>query len=208
MPEYIQVAGKSKIYIGFPEDDYATVEKIGEQMNDTQLTVNTVFHKVPGDAHGGPEGPEIESQILGQTVTGQLNLSRFDPEVRRKIERHNLFTRDGAVAESEIGALTHRDRSFRVLIFPSRENLIGVGNAGFGATATDDYFARNFVCCTFETPIAIGVGTKFSQLQLSFTAHRAPEGHAVYTRSGSPYEPDEGIIWDYDLTGSPHEPTP
>lgn len=206
MADYIQIAGKSEIFIGFPSDEFATVEKIGEQINDTQLAVNPILHRVPGDAHGGPEGDGIEEQLLGFTVEGQLDLSKWDPEVKRKIERFNLLTRDGAIADSQIGALLRRDRSFRVLIYPAKSNPIGATNAGFGAAETDDYFARNFVCCIIDKPIVLGQGTKFSQLRFSFTAHRAPAGHAIYTKSGAVYTSDQGIVWDRDLTGSPYEP--
>lgn len=196
--EYIQIAGKSNIYIGFPSDSYAALVKVGEQINDTQLAVQHVYHKVPGDRHGGPEGPEIERQLLGKIVTGELNLSRWDQEVRRKIERANAMANDGALAQSEIGSLILRDRSYRILVDPTRTNAIALTEAGAGAVDGDDYFVRNFVCCTIDTPIACGQGTKFSMLRFSFTAHRAPDGHAL-----APSDPNEGLIWNRDRTGIP-----
>ena len=196
--EYIQIAGKSNIYIGFPADSYAALVKVGEQTSDTQLAVQHIKHKVPGDRHGGPEGPPIEEQILGMVITGELNLSRWDQEVRRKIERFNAMATDGAIAQSEIGSLLLRDRSFRILIDPTKTNAIALSEAGAGAAEDDDYFVRNFVCCTIDTPIACGQGTKFSSLRFSFTAHRAPEGHPL-----APEDPNDGLIWNRDRTGIP-----
>lgn len=195
---YIQVAGKSDLLIGFPDDDYATLHRIGEQMDDTRLTVEHVMHDVPGDSQGGPQGDPIEQQILALRVRGVLNLSKWDPEVRDLIFRHNSMASIGSFADSEIGALQLRDRSYRIVISPSKENLIpaldlfGVASQFAGL----DYFFWNFPCCTLSSPVETGQGTKFSALQFSFRAWRVPEGHTL-----APSDPTEGLIWNKDNTG-------
>jgi hypothetical protein len=189
MAEYIQVAGKSDLYVGFPSNSYATLLKIGEQMDDTQLDVEQIFHDVPGDRHGGPQGRPIERQILGMTVRGQFNLSRWDPEVRRLIIQHNAMSKEGSISDSEIGALVLRDRSFRICIVPSRDNIIGAGLQDAGK----DYFFYNFPCCCVTGAIATGQGTKFSTLRFAFEAFRVPTGHPL-----APTNPAEGLIWNRD----------
>lgn len=196
--EYIQVPGKCNVYIGYPSDSYAALEKVGENINETQLAVEPIMHNVAGDQHGGQEGAPIEMQALGYRVRGQLQLSKWNPEVRRKIERHNLYATDGAVLDSEIGSLLLRDRSFRILLKPAKDNPILLADAGAGAVANDDYFVRNFVCCTIESAIACGVGTKFSVLSFAFTAHRAPDDHPL-----APAANGSGLIWNYNETGIP-----
>jgi len=191
MAEYIQVAGKSNIYVGFPGNNYATLLKIGEQMDDTQLEVEQIFHDVPGDRHGGPQGRPIERQILGMSVRGQLNLSRWDPEVRRLIIQHNAMTKEGSISDSEIGALILRDRSFRICIAPSRANLIPAPLADVGK----DYFYYNFPCCCILGAIGTGQGTKFSALRFTFEAYRVPDGHPL-----APSNPAEGLVWNRDTT--------
>ncbi len=192
---YIQVAGKSDIYIGFPSDAYATLLKIGEQLDDTRLEFENVFHDVLGDANGGPQGRPIERQFLGASVRGQLSLSKWSPEAYRRILAHNVMATDGKVLDSEIGALILRDRSFRVVIAPSRSNIIGADLQGEGK----DAFFYNFPCCCVSSPVNCGQGTKFSLLSFSFEAFRMPEGHPMEGTEGA----NVGTIWNRDSTNVP-----
>lgn len=181
MAEYIQIAGKSNIYVGFA-DAPASLFKLGEQLDETRLEFQQYMHDVPGDRHGGPQGPPIERQILGGLFRGVFNLSRWNPDLLPDIHGHNVYAVHGAIADSEIGTLLFRDNYFRFLISPAKDNT--------SAELTYDPFVYNFVCCSITTPIVIGQGTKFSTLQFSFEAHRAPEGH-----------PQAGVIWNRDDTG-------
>lgn len=192
MAEYIQIAGHSSIWIGFPEDRdsgglYAKMTEVGEQLDETQLAVQSFFHDVPGDRHGGPQGPPIERQILGQIVRGVLNLSRFDPEVRRRLHRHNAFATEGTILAAEIGSLLFRDRGFRIVIVPGKANVIPTQVPAL-QDAGKDYFAWNFPCVMINDAIECGQGTKFSALRFAFEAHRAPEGH-----------PNTGVLWNREV---------
>lgn len=191
MASYIQVAGKSSLLIGFPDDDYATLDVLGEQMDDTQISVQPIFHDVPGDAQGGPQGKPIEKQLLGYDVRGQFNLSKWDPAVVRQIRKFAM-TADGKISDAEIGSLMLRDRSLRIYIYPSKSNPIPVGAQDAG----EDYYAWNFPCCLVTSPIETGQGTKFSACRFSFEAFRVPDGHTL-----APTDPTEGLIWDKDDTG-------
>lgn len=189
---YIQVAGKSNILIGSPADSFATLMVVGEQMDDTQLSLQHVLHDVPGDSQGGPQGDPIEQQVLAFRISGTLNLSKWDPEVRDMLLGHNTMATLGSFADSEIGALLLRDRSFRLVISPTHTNTIGVGEPFAG----DDYFFYNFPCVTVSSPIETGQGTKFSALRFQFRAWRVPPGHHY-----APIDPTVGLIWDKDDTG-------
>lgn len=183
MAEQIQVAGKSDIYIGLP-GQHSTLMKLGEQRDQTSISVDSVKHNVYGDSHGGPDGPPIEVQMLGQIATVRFMLSKWDHAVRAAMEQHGVFATEGAVADSEVGALLLADRSFRILIKNTRDNTPQGGSF--------DPFTRNFVCCVVSTPIEVGQGTKHSILTLDVQAHRAPAGHAKV-----------GKLYDRDTTGIP-----
>ena len=191
--ESIQVTGKSEIWIGFPEDMaadtgvYSKMTKVGEEIDDTQLSVQNFYHDIHGDRHGGPQGPVIERQILGQIVRGILNLNRFDPQVRVRLNRGNAFATEGTVLDSEIGSLVLRDRSFRIAIVPTRANIIPVATPAL-QDAGLDYYAWNFPCVQVNSAIECGQGTKHAMLRFQFEAHRAPEGH-----------PKAGIVYNRDV---------
>jgi len=194
IPEYIQVAGKSDLYIGFPGDAYASLLKIGEQLDDTRIEINQIFHDVHGDANGGPQGPPIERQFLGMAATAQFNLSRWSTEVHRRLLQHNVLATQGKILDSEVGALILRDRSFRIVIVPSRSNVIASGLANAGT----DAFFYNFPCCCIASPVATGQGTKFSLLSFTMQAYRVPAGHPITTGSGNAGR--AGILWNKDST--------
>lgn len=190
MSEYIQITGKNDIYIG--DSDYSgtpTIYKVGEQEDDTRLEVRTFTIDVPGDRHGGPQGPPIERQRLGQIAMGTMNLSRFDPSVLQLILQHRTFATNGKILQSEIGSLTFLERAFRILIKPVRSNDPGT-DATITAYDNVDPYVWNFVCCDISNPITLAQGTKYARFQFSFEAHRAPEGHNK-----------EYILWDRDTAG-------
>lgn len=192
MSEYIQVAGKSNIYIGFPNDGYTTLVKLGEQADEAMLPIENYDHEVPGDRHGGPQGPPIEVQRLGMVVSGQFSLSRWDPFVRRMLIDHGVTAIHGRLQDHEIGSLLIRDRSFRVVIAPSKPNPIPIGQPGAG----QDAFFYNFPAALVSGPVETGQGTKFSMLRFSMRAHRVPEGHP-YANAGG-FGEGVGVIWNRD----------
>ena len=181
---YIQVAGKSRLFIATVADP-TTIHEVGEQVDDTQIEIQHYLHDVPGDSHGGQQGPPIERQVLGMIARARFSLCTWNPEVLDILEKHvNVFSQAGRVLDSEVGALLLRDNSFRVCIVPSKENI--TAELGY------DHFLRNFVCATLSSPIQIGQGTKWSLLQFSMEAHRAPRGHAKAK-----------CLWDRDRSGIP-----
>tara|TARA_R110002111_G_scaffold174455_2_gene239967 strand:- start:245 stop:898 length:654 start_codon:yes stop_codon:yes gene_type:complete len=198
----IQVTGKSNLLIAFPYD-YTDVHRIGEQISDTTITAEPVMHNVYGDSQGGQEGDPIERQILALRYTASFNLSKWSPAIRAKIEQHNAMAKEGHFSDAEIGALTLRDRSFRLIISPSKSSEIPSLDPVSGDAHPDagaDWFYRNFCCTTLSSPIETGVGTKWAALRFSMQAFRVPEGHALAPGTdGADYA--DGLIWNRDATG-------
>ena len=192
MASYVQVAGFSNLLVGFPDDDYATLDILGTQMDDTQISVAPIFHDVPGDEQGGPQGQPIEKQHLGYRVTGSFSLSKWDPAVVRQIRQYALSA-EGRVTAAEMGALMLRDRSIRIVVSPTKVNAIPVGAQDAGA----DYFFWNFPCCLVTSPIETGQGTKFSVARFSFEAYRVPAGHELISSTtlvGEYYNKDDDLV--------------
>ena len=199
---YIQVAGRSQLLIGFP-GNLNVMHRLGEQMDDTKIRTELVTHDVPGDSQGGPQGDPIEQQLLAMRMTAEFNLSKWDPIVYEKLKRHATMAVDGSFSLAETGALLLRDRSFRIVISPSKNTTIPVTDPLTGDAHPDagkDYHYYNFCCCTISSPIAIGQGTKFSALQFSMRAFRVPEGHALAPGSGGA-DWANGLIWNRSTTG-------
>lgn len=199
MSSYIQVAGMTRILVGFPYDDYATMHLLGEQVDETKLTIEQVLHDVYADSQGGPQGDPIEQQVLALRIRGSLNLSKWDPEIRRKLIQHNLMTTEGQFSDAEIGGLLLRDRSFRFAFSPSKSNPIPASDFLTSAADPDedkDLFFYNFPCCTVSAPIETGQSTKYSMLNFDFRAWRVPEDHLL-----APADPSVGLIYNRDATG-------
>ncbi|MGV3486238.1 MAG: hypothetical protein ACO1RT_17600 [Planctomycetaceae bacterium] len=199
----IQVAGLSHILIGFKADNYAVMHRIGMQMDDTRISMEPILHNIFGDSQGGPQGQPIEIQKLGVRYRVQFNLSKWDPIIKAKLEQHEAMATEGSFADSEIGALMLRDRSFRLAISPSKDTIIPVNDPLTGDAHPDagkDYHFRNFCCCLVSTPIETGQGTKFSALQFAMEAYRVPEGHPLApSSSGQTYA--NGLIWNRNASG-------
>jgi hypothetical protein len=225
--DYIQCSGKIEVLVAVPYAAYALPNwpfpgpvpvgapaapagnaaayiyllKLGELVNDVKPRRRKLLHKVPGDRHGGPEGDSIETQRLGHVWDIDLSLSRWDPDVLNMLESdgglNGVGTGNGKVPLNTVGALTHRDRSFRLLLYGLRD-----------ATLT-----RNYPCCVIEQNRSVGMSSKWSELQLGIVAHRAPEGHWGVQVSGELINGVTDLVTGYvdnaDTTGvaTPYVPS-
>lgn len=185
MTASIKIAGKSDLWLGLPGSQ-STLVYLGEQRDETPIETQGFYHDVHGDSHGGPNGPPIERQILGQIMRVQFSLSKWDHVLRAAIEQHSVFATHGTIADSEIGALLFKENSFRLLVKNSRDNTPSGGSF--------DPFTFNFPCALLSSPISAGQGTKHSILNFSMEAHRVPAGHES-TKTG--------VLFDRDVTGIP-----
>ena len=123
------------------------------------------WHDVPGDLHGGPQGPPIDSQLLGRLLHVRVELSKYDEAVLKKL-RHRLATNnnsvEGVLADSEIGMLAFQDNK-SIAVYVASANQ-----------------PRYYSKCILREPIEVGRGTKFSTLILTFEAHRNQTSGAYY----------------------------
>lgn len=182
----IQIAGFSELYLGYPGSQ-STLVPLGEQLDDTPVEIQNFHNDIHGDSHGGPQGPVIERQLLGQIARVVFRLTRWDHLVRRVIEQHSIFATHGTIATAEVGAPILLENSFRLLVRNTRDNE--QNSEGF------DPFTYNFPCVMLSTPISAGQGTKHSLLTFTMEAHRTPAGHES-TKTG--------VLFDHDITGIPN----
>lgn len=201
----IQVAGFSNILIAFP-GNLNVCHRVGEQLDETQFQLRKYIHDVPGDSNGGPQGPPIEQQLLGQVYICEFNLSKFHPIIKQKLIEHAAAAEVGKFSMAEVGSLLHKDRSFRIVISPSKSNTIPTNDPTTGDAhpyAGDNYDYYNFPCCTITDPVSWGQGTKFSALRFTAIAYRVPEGHALAPGSAG-VDWAKGLFWDKSTTGVPN----
>lgn len=141
------------------------LETLGQAVDMPEVRDQTYWHDVPGDAHGGPQGPPIDIQFLGRTIGVRCELSKYDATIAEKIRARlaQITTHyPGTVRTADIGALMIQNSNyFRVLL----------------SNANDP---RNFPICILREPEEIAVGTKFSTLILEFEAHRNQSTGIIY----------------------------
>jgi hypothetical protein len=114
-------------------------------------------HDVPGDEHGGPQGPPIDIQILGRIYHVRTELSKYDRTVANKVRarlKSNGAALAGTMQTADIGTLMIQDVKYmRVLLDNANDPM-------------------NFAVAFLREPIEVGLGTKFSSLIVEFEAHR------------------------------------
>lgn len=187
MPDNVQRFGKSDVLVSAGDLAQNALIKIGEVQDMIDFSEQTYWHNVPGDRHGGPQGPPIDVQWLGQTINISLDFSRYDPQVVDMIRGHYINqpgypppgTNLGQINLSDVGALMLLERAWRVTIRNTYNDIDGA------PVAT----GLNFPCCIVRTPIGHNRGSKYTAYSWTFEAHRSPEGHS-----------QEGVLWDTTLT--------
>lgn len=162
----VVTTGRNEIKVGIPYG--ATREKLGETQDMTNVQEQPFFHNVPGDRHGGPQGPPIEVQWLGSIVNISFDLSMFVPSVLDKVRKRAVNATIGQISLAEVGSLMLLSRSIELELLTPNRGLL-------------------FPCAIAFQPIEYGVGTKYQSVRMGFQCHRAPEGHTqqgvLYTQS-------------------------
>jgi hypothetical protein len=158
---YIDMVGSAPVLFGTSRDGVS-------------YTQEPFYLDVPGDAHGGDSGPPIDRQYLGTIAHISATLTRWDEDVYHNLLQMTVLgaTRtNGLILAADIGRLMIQNTdAIRVVIEP----------------ATDfTNFRRNFPVCTAASPIAIGVGTKYSELECEFTAYRDPATTVLWNTTTS-----------------------
>lgn len=164
----INVTGLTDIQVAVPYT--GALQKLGHATDMVEQEARGFFHDVPGDRNGGPQGPPIEVQFLGEIYIVNFAMSSFSRTVADVLEARAIKTSSGVIQQAAVGSLVLAGKSVRLLL----HNLA-------------DTDTINFWCAFVRQPWRMGRGTKFSELVLSFECHRPPCGH-----------PKAGIIWDRD----------
>jgi hypothetical protein len=159
MADQINVSGKVSITLQFRNiaglSLPAGLQKLGEQMDMTEPEHQVFLHNVPGDRNGGPEGPPIEVQYLGEIARIRCDMSRWDPTVWDFLRKLGVKASQGTITDAHVGQLILTNRAVRVILISSARPI-------------------NFPCCIVRNPYVYGMGTKFSRASVEFEAHRTP----------------------------------
>lgn len=191
----IQVPGRTNCYIADGMTPAAPLNYFGEQSDDTPITIREFYNDVPGDSHGGPNGPPIERQVLGRIYQIGFTLSTWSQDMREWLENHNgAYATPGTIADYEIGTPLLSRHRYRLLLVGIRPNFFG---DPLGTTKDQDWFCYNFPCSILSTPIETNQGTKYAALRFSLEGHRVPP----LPEDGDPQPAKRGVIWDRDITG-------
>lgn len=158
MAEEILVAGLASVYIGGEGAAYpAAMSLLGFTRNGAEISATGYFLDVPGDEHGGDDGPPIDVQYMGEIASVRLELTKWDLALGRTVEsRRNSGTggSPGTAGALMFGGVAGSSLAFRVLVNT--------------ATAAQ---RRNFLRCFPRNVIEINKGTRFSTLVVEFEAH-------------------------------------
>jgi hypothetical protein len=160
MAVLVQVTGLVSVYVD--------TELLGYSEDMVEVQEQGFHYDVPGDRHGGQQGPPIDVQYLGQILTVRLRLSSYDGEIANKVQARVLGGVAGKVQDAEIGALMLQDSKYFRLTLQGTNATVNMPIA----------FPREAV--------EINRGTKFSSFVATFQAHRNQA-----TTGGS-----EGVLWD------------
>lgn len=144
-----------------------SLETLGFSMDMADTTDHAFYHDVPGDLHGGPQGPPIDSQFLGRVIRGRLEMSRWDEDVFKKLQARITSSQAEDVDDADIGKLLFQDTEY-IRILLSSANL-----------------TRNFPICIMRDAWELPLGTKFSAAVVEFEAHRNQSTGIIYSSSTS-----------------------
>lgn len=141
------------------------LETLGYALDMPEHRDQAFYHDVPGDEHGGPQGPPIDVQYLGRVAHVRCEMSKYDKTVAQKVYARlngEGAAKWGTIDTADIGSLMIQSSlTMRVLL----------------SNANDP---RNFPTCIVREPVEVGVGTKFSTLMFEFEAHRNQSTGVLY----------------------------
>jgi len=132
------------------------LSNLGYTEDGAQVTPNAYWVDVPGDENGGPEGPPIDVQYLGETVDIRLVMTSWETTVA------------DAIAARLAGATAGTPGTPGTMMFNESKTMRLV------LLTTNTPF--NFPRVIFRDPIEINKGTKFSRLVLIGRAYKNGSG--------------------------------
>jgi hypothetical protein len=146
------------------------LKEIGQAEDQPTFDVRAFFHNVPGDANGGPQGPPIDVQFLGEIAIVRLAMSKWDPTNFDEIKKRNAVATAGIILGTEVGTLMLDAKPIRILLSSTTRPI-------------------NFPNCLMREAYSINMGTKYSTAIMQFEAHRVPGSNGLA---------NEGILYDAD----------
>lgn len=141
---------------------------LGYSADMVSITLQAFHHDVPGDHHGGPQGPPIAVQYLGQIARIRLELSHWDIVEYRKIaDRVNTAGIAGVrVDDNKIGQLAYDAAvSGDGTVGTYQVEILNAGGNGY-----------QFEHCICREAIEFNAGSKYSTMNVEFEAHRNTYG--------------------------------
>lgn len=145
---------------------------LGTATDTISVSQRPYLKDIHSDRNGGQEGPPSEIQYLGEIINISLALQSWNTAAIAILRRYAVNATRGTILQAEVGAMMLKSRSIRLLI-----------------NTADTVDIRNFWCCLVRDPQELGIGTKWSEMRLNFTAYRPPC-----------YHPKANIIEDQDIT--------
>ena len=150
----VNVAGASEIKVGTGSE--GALETLGYTRQGADVRVQGYWIDVPGDEHGGDQGPPIDVQYLGETARIRLELTKWDASIGKAVRSRLLGGTEGTPGEP--GSLMFGDtKAIRVAIDNTNAPM-------------------NFPRCFLRGEWEVNLGTRYSTLVLEFEAHKDSSG--------------------------------
>jgi hypothetical protein len=170
MVDTINVTGKVTLKLQFVNGGSNELLTLGEAQDMHDIEERSFWHNVPGDRHGGPQGPPIEVQYLGSIAVVRVELSRWDTVVMDELRKRKVYgTTLGTIVATDVGNAMLATRAFRLLLSTLTRPL-------------------NFPCVILRDAIPYGMGSKFTSVGLQFECHRMPATIASWAAEGVLYD--------------------
>lgn len=132
-------------------------DSLGYTRNGADVRGKGFFQEVPGDENGGEAGPPIEIQLMGETASVRLELTKYDPAIASKALARLKGDTEGLVGTP--GTLMFGGGKTTILsIAPTTGKAL--------------VFNRAFLRGDWE----INRGTRYSTLVLEFECHKDQNG--------------------------------
>lgn len=156
----IQVPKLAKVYIGG--------SLLGYTRNGCEIEAVPHMIPVPGDEHGGDDGPPIDYQHLPTLYRIHLSLTKFEKSILEAIEASITGGTAGTFATNDIGVTyIGGSKIYRVTI-----------------VTTTSSWVRNFPLCIPTAPPAYNLGTRFMEATVEFMALRNQSSGIVWDQTG------------------------
>lgn len=173
----VKVFGPALVQI----EDFAiqdTWRSVGYTRNGVDQTDEAFWLDVPGDQHGGDDGPPIDIQFLGEIARVRCELTKWNVfNVDRIRSRVNAIgAAPGYVPCNFIGGLMIAGSGhFRLQIVPTC------------LQPDQEYYFYTFHRAIPRAPIEVNHATKFATMILEFECHRDPATGLIYNHSFDTY---------------------